>query len=208
MERVQDSNHINHPSTSTIAAAVPHFIPIFVRSANKIPCLIFPILPRSLPHFLAYYPSPSICVEMASAVLVGSENVQCTIVAMDQADRQAASHPQPPLSGLFTRFPSIRLICVFSLFWGFGNLNTRQRVKEAAAPRYARRGKQEETVTKKATGEHFLSVHVFCVKGRERERGCGGLINTWGLCVHLCVCVFLRLHGLSVTSCMLTESGG
>lgn len=73
-----------------------------------------PLLPSSLLGILSL---PRICVEMASAALVGSENVQCTIVAMDQADRQAAS----PLSGLFTRFPSIRLICVFSLFWGFRN---------------------------------------------------------------------------------------
>lgn len=143
-----------------------------------------PLLPSSLLGILSL---PRICVEMASAALVGSENVQCTIVAMDQADRQAAS----PLSGLFTRFPSIRLICVFSLFWGFRNLNTRQRVKEAAARRYVWCGKQEEIVTKRVTGEHFLSVHVFCVKEKEgaRERGCGGLINTWGLCLHLCVSV-------------------
>lgn len=164
-----------------------------------------PLLPSSLLGILSL---PRICVEMASAALVGSENVQCTIVAMDQADRQAAS----PLSGLFTRFPSIRLICVFSLFWGFRNLNTRQRVKEAAARRYVWCGKQEEIVTKRVTGEHFLSVHVFCVKekegARERERVRGFDKHMGVVLASVCVCVFLHLHGLSVASCMLTESGG
>lgn len=47
-----------------------------------------PLLPSSLLGILSL---PRICVEMASAALVGSENVQYTIVAMDQADRRAAS---------------------------------------------------------------------------------------------------------------------
>lgn len=85
--------------------------------------MIFFLLP-SLPHPLylsPLFPLPlsllgllslqRICVEMASA-LVGSENVQCTIVAMEQADRQAAL---PPSLALFTRFPSIRLIYVLTL---------------------------------------------------------------------------------------------
>lgn len=42
-------------------------------------------------------------------------------------------------------------------------------MKEAAAWRYVRCGKEEEIVTKGVTGEHFLSVHVFCVKEKERE---------------------------------------
>lgn len=65
-----------------------------------------------------------ICVEMASA-LVGSENVQCTIVAMEQADRQAALPPSLaclPDSPAFDSF-----MC--SLFGGFRKLNTHHRVK-------------------------------------------------------------------------------
>ena len=96
-----------------------------MHSANKILCMIFFLPPPpSLPHplyLLSLFPSllgllsppKNLCVEMASA-LVGSENVQCTIVAMEQADRQAALPPSP-LSGLFTRFPSIRLIYVLTL---------------------------------------------------------------------------------------------
>lgn len=57
LETVQDSNHINHPSTSTITTTNPHFIRIFMHSANKILCMIFLTLPCSLPQFLAYYPS-------------------------------------------------------------------------------------------------------------------------------------------------------
>lgn len=53
-----------------------------------------PSLPSSLLGILSL---PRICVEMASAALVGSENVQCTIVAMDQEDRQAASPPLWPV---------------------------------------------------------------------------------------------------------------
>lgn len=158
-----------------------------------------PLLPSSLLGILSL---PRICVEMASAALVGSENVQCTIVAMDQADRQAAS----PLSGLFTRFPSIRLICVFSLFWGFRNLNTAksERGSSMAICALWKRGRNCDKGGNRGT--FSFCTCVLCE--RERERGCGGLINTWGLCVHLCVCVCLHLHGLSVASCMLTESGG
>lgn len=118
LEMVQDSNPINPP---------PQFISIFMRSANKILCMIFLLLPPSpslpLPHFLAYYPSKE-SVEMASA-LVGSENVQCTIVAMEQADRQAAL---PPSLACLPDSPALdSFMC--SLFWGFRTLSTRHRVK-------------------------------------------------------------------------------
>lgn len=71
-----------------------------MHSANKILCMIFFLLPPSplyLPHLLplsllGLLCLQRICVEMASA-LVGSENVQCTIVAMEQTDRQAALPP-------------------------------------------------------------------------------------------------------------------
>lgn len=94
------------------------------------PCSPLPFLS----HFLAYYLPPKESVEMASA-LVGSENVQCTIVAMEQTDRQAALPPLSlflSVSGLFTRFPSIRLIYVLTLFFlggGLRKLNTQPGVK-------------------------------------------------------------------------------
>ena len=61
-----------------------------------------PLLPLPLPRsLLGLLSLQRICVEMASA-LVGSENVQCTIVAMEQADRQAAL---PSLSGPVYQIP-------------------------------------------------------------------------------------------------------
>lgn len=82
--------------------------------------LLFP-LPLSLLGLL----SPQrICVEMAS-VFVGSENVQCTIVAMEEADRQAAL---PPSLSCLPDSPALgSFMC--SLFWGIRKLNTQPGVK-------------------------------------------------------------------------------
>lgn len=68
-------------------------------SLSLSPCSPLPFLS----HFLAYYLPPKESVEMASA-LVGSENVQCTIVAMEQTDRQAALPPLSPFLP-FSRWP-------------------------------------------------------------------------------------------------------
>lgn len=84
------------------------------------PSPLFP-LPPSLLGLLSSSPPKRICVEMASA-LVGSENVQCTIVAMEQAGRQAGSSPS--LSGLFTQFSSFRRILCAHSFEGFVKLST------------------------------------------------------------------------------------
>ena len=53
-------------------------------------------------------------------------------------------------------------------------------------------------------------VFFVCVKEKESVCVCGGFDKHRGGIVHasVCACVCLGLHGLSVSSCMLTESGG
>lgn len=125
------------------------------------------------------------------------------------AGRQAGSSPS--LSGLFTRFPSIRLIYVLTLL-GLWEAKKHSALGEIESMRHQRGDIcVSEIVTKREMGPFSVATHVFlCVKERKTEYVCqcvcGGLINTEGDCA--CVCVCLRLHGLSVSSCMLIESGG
>lgn len=128
LETIQDSNPINPPSS-------PVHLNLHAFSKQD---LMHELLPSSLTISFPLLPLPSplsllgllslqrICVEMASA-LVGSENVQRTIVAMEQADRQAGSSPSLSLACLPDSPALDSFMC--SLFWGFRRLNTRHRAE-------------------------------------------------------------------------------
>lgn len=52
-------------------------------------------------------------------------------------------------------------------------------------------------MTKRVTGEHFLSVHVFCVKERERERVRGFDKHMGVVLASVCLCVSSSARAVS-----------